>query len=109
MVSVGSAWGMLILAGLLEVVFATGLKSTQGGARPAMLAITLAALAASLGLLNAALRTLPVGSAYAVWTGIGAAGTAIAGIALLGDPASPARLACIGLIIAGVVGLRLAQ
>lgn len=105
--SIGASWLVLVLAGLLEIAFAIGLKSGGGLARPWVAAGTVLALLGSLALLSAALRQLPVGTAYAVWTGIGAAGTALLGMWLLGDPASFARLICIGLILAGVVGLRL--
>ena len=102
------AWTHLLLAGLFEIGFALGLKHTDGFTRlwPS-LGTAAAAAAASLYLLTLALRSIPVGTAYAVWTGIGAVGVAMLGIALLGESASPARLACIGLIVAGVVGLKL--
>ncbi|HEX2012576.1 MAG TPA: multidrug efflux SMR transporter [Roseateles sp.] len=100
------AWLQLVIAGLLEIGFAIGLKSAQGLNRPWVALGTLAALLGSLVLLSMALRQLPVGTAYAVWTGIGAAGTALVGIALLGDPATLPRLACIASIVLGVVGLR---
>ncbi|QEY64193.1 multidrug efflux SMR transporter [Metapseudomonas lalkuanensis] len=101
-----SSWLMLVAAGLLEVVFALGLKSANGLQRPWILAGTLLVLAASLALLNLALRHLPVGTAYAVWTGIGAVGTALMGVLWMGDSASIGRLACMGLIVGGVMGLR---
>jgi quaternary ammonium compound-resistance protein SugE len=106
LMSTGLSWGALIVAGVLEIAFAIALKSSQGLSRPGWAALSLAALIASVMLLSLALRQLPVGTAYAVWTGIGAAGTAIVGIAVLGDPASLARLACLALILGGVIGLR---
>jgi len=106
--SAGLSWTLLVVAGLLEVAFALGLKHASGLQRPWAAAGTLAALLGSLALLSAALRQLPVGTAYAVWTGIGAAGTALLGILVLGEPATVARLACVGVIVCGVVGLRLA-
>jgi quaternary ammonium compound-resistance protein SugE len=101
------AWFILFLAGLMEVGWAVGLKYTDGFTRLVPSLLTLAAMAASLGLLALVLKTLPIGTAYAVWTGIGAVGTAILGIVLFGDPATIARLACIGLIVAGIAGLKL--
>ncbi|WP_295998006.1 quaternary ammonium compound efflux SMR transporter SugE [Rugamonas sp.] len=101
-------WLFLILAGLLEVVWAVGLKYTEGFTRWLPSLLTLAAMAGSVGLLGLALRQLPLGTAYAVWTGIGTIGTAIFGIAVLHEPASGARLLCIALIAGGIVGLKLA-
>jgi quaternary ammonium compound-resistance protein SugE len=101
------AWIYLLLAGLMEVAWAIGLKYTEGFTRPWPTAATVAAMVASVMLLGLALRTLPVGTAYAVWTGIGAVGVALLGIVLFGESASAARLACIGLILAGIVGLKL--
>jgi quaternary ammonium compound-resistance protein SugE len=101
------AWFMLFVAGLMEVGWAIGLKYTEGFTRLVPSVLTLAAMLISIVLLGLALKTLPVGTAYAVWTGIGAVGTAILGIVLLGDPATAARLASIGLIVAGIVGLKL--
>ncbi len=103
------AWGILLLAGLLEVAWAVGLKYTEGFTRPWPTVGTVAALAASMALLGLALRTLPLGTAYAVWTGIGTIGTAILGIVLFEEPASVMRLVCIALIVAGIVGLKLAS
>lgn len=100
-------WLMLLVAGLFEVGWAIGLKYTEGFTRFWPSVGTLVAMVASVGLLGLALRTLPVGTAYAVWTGIGAVGTVVFGILLLGEPASVARLACVGLIVAGIVGLKL--
>jgi quaternary ammonium compound-resistance protein SugE len=100
------AWLLLFLAGVLEIGWAVGLKYTQGFTRPVPTALTMASMAASLGLLGLALRTLPLGTAYAIWTGIGTLGTAVLGIALFGEEAGVARLACIGLIVAGIIGLK---
>jgi quaternary ammonium compound-resistance protein SugE len=101
------AWVILIVAGLFEIGWAVGLKYTEGFSRLWPSIGTVAAMIVSLVLLGLALKTLPIGTAYAVWTGVGAVGTAILGIALFGDPANAARLACIGLIVAGIVGLKL--
>lgn len=100
------AWGILLLAGLFEIVWAVGLKYSNGLTRLWPTVGTAVALIASMGLLALALRTLPLGTAYAVWTGIGTLGTAILGIALLGEPVSASRLLCIALIIGGIVGLK---
>ncbi|CAM5413217.1 Guanidinium exporter OS=Afipia felis OX=1035 GN=sugE PE=3 SV=1 [Afipia felis] len=102
------AWVVLFFAGLMEVCWAIGLKYTEGFTRLIPSVLTLAAMTISVVLLAIALKTLPVGTGYAVWTGIGAVGTAILGIVLFGDPATAGRLACIGLIVAGIVGLKLA-
>ena len=101
------AWLYLFVAGLFEVGWAIGLKYTNGFTRLVPTLFTGASMVVSLGLLGRALKSLPVGTAYAVWTGIGTIGTAILGIALLGEPAGALRLACIGLIVAGIVGLKL--
>jgi quaternary ammonium compound-resistance protein SugE len=101
------AWVLLTVAGLLEIGFALSMKASAGFTRLIPAAATVGAGLSSVVLLSLALRTLPVGTGYAVWTGIGAAGTAIFGMALLGDSAAPMRLACIGLILAGVIGLKL--
>ncbi|AOL18298.1 multidrug efflux SMR transporter [Xanthomonas citri pv. malvacearum] len=100
-------WIYLLLAGLFEIGFAMGLKYSDGFTRlwPTVLTIGLAGI--SLWFLTQALKTIPVGTGYAIWTGIGALGVTIAGIALFGDSASWSRLACIGLILAGVIGLKL--
>jgi quaternary ammonium compound-resistance protein SugE len=103
-----SAWILLIVAGGFEVVWAVGLKYTQGFTRPLPSAITIGAVGLSIYLLARAIRTLPVGTGYAVWTGIGAVGTALVGIWLLGEPRSAARLLAIAAIIGGIVGLKLA-
>ena len=100
-------WMILASAGLLEIGFAFGMKWSAGFTRLIPALFTVATGLSSVFLLSLALRTLPVGTGYAVWTGIGAAGTAILGIAVLGDSASPARLLCIVLIVAGVIGLKL--
>lgn len=102
------AWLILLLAGLFEVGWAVGLKYTEGFTRPLPTLATVAAMAVSLGLLGLALRTLPLGTAYAVWTGIGTLGTALLGVLLFQESADPLRLGCIGLILAGIVGLKLA-
>lgn len=102
------AWLILFAAGLCEIGWAIGLKYTQGFTRLWPSLWTIASMIVSLWLLAIALRDLPLGTAYAVWTGIGAAGTAVLGIALLGEAATLARLGCIALIIAGIVGLKLA-
>jgi quaternary ammonium compound-resistance protein SugE len=101
------SWVYLFVAGLFEVGWAIGLKYTNGFTRLVPTVLTLASMIVSLGLLGLALKTLPVGTAYAVWTGIGTVGTAILGIYLLDEPATAMRLACIGLIVAGIVGLKL--
>ncbi|MGB3273068.1 MAG: quaternary ammonium compound efflux SMR transporter SugE [Xanthobacteraceae bacterium] len=101
------AWTILFVAGLMEIGWAIGLKYTEGFTRLVPSVLTLAAMVVSVVMLGLALKTLPVGTAYAVWTGIGAVGTAILGIVLFGDPATVARLASIGLIVAGIVGLKL--
>jgi len=101
------AWIVLFVAGLMEIGWAIGLKYTEGFTRLVPSVLTLACMAGSILLLGLALKVLPIGTAYAVWTGIGAVGTAILGIALFGEPATAARLACIGLIVAGIIGLKL--
>jgi quaternary ammonium compound-resistance protein SugE len=103
------AWTWLALAGAFEIAWAIGLKYTEGFSRPLPTVLTLASMAASVGLLGLALRDLPVGTAYAVWTGIGTIGTAILGIILFSESADPLRIACIGLILAGIAGLKLAS
>ncbi|WP_426434237.1 quaternary ammonium compound efflux SMR transporter SugE [Bradyrhizobium genosp. P] len=101
------AWAILFVAGLLEIGWAIGLKYTEGFSRLLPSALTLVAMAGSVILLGVALKTLPIGTAYAVWTGIGAVGTAALGIILFGEPATAMRLASIGLIVAGIAGLKL--
>ncbi len=100
------SWVYLVIAGLFEIAWAVGLKFTEGFTRLLPSLGTVAALVVSVGLLGVAAKNLPIGTAYAVWTGIGAVGTALIGIAFLGDPATPARLVCLGLIFAGVIGLK---
>ena len=100
------AWLYLVLAGLLEIGFAISLKQTEGFTRPLWIALFLVAGEASFFLLAQALRTLPVGTAYAVWTGIGAAGTAVVGMVVLGESRDLPRLLSLGVLIAGIVGLR---
>jgi quaternary ammonium compound-resistance protein SugE len=101
------AWLLLTVAGLFEIGWAIGLKYTAGFTRLWPTLATVVSMIISLGLLGLALRTLPVGTAYAVWTGVGTTGTALLGIALFGESADPLRLACIGLIVTGIVGLKL--
>jgi quaternary ammonium compound-resistance protein SugE len=101
------AWFTLFAAGLMEIAWAIGLKYTEGFTRLIPSVLTLASMAASMALLGLALKTLPIGTAYAVWTGIGAVGTALLGIWLFGEPATVMRLLCIGVIVSGIVGLKL--
>ena len=101
------AWAVLVVAGLFEVGWAIGLKYTEGFTRLWPSVGTAAAMVVSVVLLGWAMRTLPVGTAYAVWTGIGAIGTVVLGIVLFQEPATVARLVCVGLILAGIVGLKL--
>jgi quaternary ammonium compound-resistance protein SugE len=102
-------WVILVLAGLFEVGWAIGLKYTEGFTRLWPSLGTGAAMVVSLGLLGVAMKSLPVGTSYAVWVGVGAVGTAILGIVLLGEPANAGRLVSLGLIVAGIVGLKLAS
>ena len=101
------SWIILFIAGLLEVVWAIGLKYTHGFTRLTPSVITVTAMIVSIVLLSWAMRSLPVGTAYAVWTGIGAVGAAITGILLLGESASLARIASLAVVVAGIVGLKL--
>ena len=101
------AWLNLLIAGVFEVVWAIGLKYTEGFTRLWPSIGTLAAMAASIGFLAQALKSIPIGTGYAVWTGIGAVGTAILGIMLFGESRNPIRLVCIMVIVIGIVGLRL--
>ena len=101
------AWIYLFIGGLLEIGWAIGLKYTEGFTRPLPTIGTLICMVGSVLLLGLAIKAIPVGTAYAVWAGIGAAGTAMLGIILFGDPATALRLMCIGLIVAGIVGLKL--
>ncbi len=102
------AWVVLFVAGVLEIGWAVGLKYTEGFTRLWPTVGTVLSMVASLALLGVAVRTLPLGTAYAVWTGIGTVGTAVLGIVLFREPATAMRLVCIGLIVAGIVGLKLA-
>lgn len=102
------AWMILVVAGLFEVGWAIGLKYTDGFTRLWPTVWTVLAMAISLWLLGIAMKSLPVGTAYSVWVGVGAVGTVILGIVLLGDPVNAARLISIALIIAGIIGLKLA-
>ena len=103
------SWLILVIAGLFEIGWAIGLKYTQGFTRLWPTLGTVGAMVISVGLLGVAMRELPVGTAYAVWTGIGAVGTVILGIVLFGDPANAPRLVCVGLIVAGILGLKLTR
>jgi quaternary ammonium compound-resistance protein SugE len=101
------AWLILCVAGVFETVWALAMKASDGFSRPGWAALSLAAMAVSVVLLAWVLRSLPVGTGYAVWTGIGAAGAALMGMVLFHEPANPARLFFLGLILAGIIGLRL--
>lgn len=105
--STGTAWFVLFIAGLCEVGWAVGLKYTEGFSRLAPSVGTLAAMVLSVVLLGWSLKVLPLGTAYAIWTGIGAVGTAILGMVLFGESREALRFVCIGLIVAGIVGLKL--
>lgn len=102
-------WIILVLAGLFEIGWAIGLKYTEGFTKLWPTVGTVAAMVISLSLLGIAMKSLPVGTAYAVWVGVGAVGTAILGIALLGEPANAGRMISLGLIVAGIIGLKLAS
>ena len=102
-------WLILLLAGIFEIGWAIGLKYTAGFTRLWPTVGTVGAMALSLALLGIAMKSLPVGTAYAVWVGVGAVGTAILGMVLLGEPANPGRLASLGLIVLGIIGLKLAS
>lgn len=102
------AWLVLLCAGILEVVWAVGLKYTEGFTKPVASVITLLAMLGSVVLLAHAMRTLPMGTAYAVWVGIGAVGAVIMGIMLFDEPVTILRLGSVGLVIAGIIGLKLA-
>jgi quaternary ammonium compound-resistance protein SugE len=104
-----NAWILLAAAGALEIVWAIGLKYADGFTKPVPSAITITAMIASMWLLAQAARTLPIGTAYAIWTGIGAVGAALLGIMLFSESANAMRLACIGLIVAGIIGLKLSS
>jgi quaternary ammonium compound-resistance protein SugE len=101
------AWFVLVVAGLFEIGWAVGLKYTDGFTRLWPTLGTIVSMIVSLGLLGLALRTLPLGTAYAIWTGVGTVGTALLGMALFHEAADPVRLACIGLIVAEIIGLKL--
>jgi len=103
------AWVLLVLAGLAEIGWVIGLKYSEGFTKPLAAVFTAVTLVISMLLLGWSVRTLPIGTAYAVWTGIGAVGAAIAGLMLFGESANPMRLLCIALIVAGVVGLKLSS
>ena len=102
------AWVYLVIAGLLEIGWAIGLKYTEGFTRIVPSVLTVGSMVLSVTLLGLALRDLPVGTAYAIWTGIGAVGVALLGIVLFKDPATAVRLGCIGLIVVGIIGLKFA-
>lgn len=102
-------WVLLAVAGLLEIVWAVGLKYTDGFTRLGPSLLTIVAMGASFFLLSLALRTIPLGTAYATWVGIGAVGTTIAGILIFGESATPIKLASMVLVVAGIVGLKLAS
>lgn len=101
------AWFILVIAGLFEIGWAVGLKFTEGFSKPIPTLLTGLSLLASMGLLGWAVKTLPLGTAYAVWTGIGAVGTAVIGMLLFKEPASVGRLVCLALIVSGILGLKL--
>lgn len=103
------AWGMLLVAGILEIGWAVGLKYTEGFTRLWPSVLTVVAMILSMGCLGLAVRTLPIGTAYAVWTGIGTLGTAILGIMLFREPATAARMVSITLIIAGIIGVKISS
>ena len=101
------AWVVLVIAGIFEIGWAIGLKYTEGFTRFWPTVLTIAAMVISVGMLGIAVRTLPIGTAYAIWTGIGTVGTILFGIVLLGEPTTFIRLLCLSLIILGIVGLKL--
>lgn len=101
------AWALLVIAGLFEVAWAIGLKYTEGFTRPVATALTVAAMVISMGLLGVAAKQLPIGTAYAVWTGIGVFGTAVLGMYLFGESTGAIRLVSLALILTGIVGLKL--
>lgn len=101
------AWIFLFAAGFFEILWALGLKLSEGFTKPLPTVATIAAMALSMGFMAFSLKTIPMGTAYAVWTGIGAVGTAVLGMILFGEPRAALRIACIGLIIAGIAGLKL--
>ena len=101
------AWIILFIAGLFEIGWAVGLKFTEGFTRPIPIVLTAISLVASMGLLGWAVKSLPLGTAYAVWTGVGAVGTAVVGMVLFKEPATAGRLVCLALIVSGILGLKL--
>jgi quaternary ammonium compound-resistance protein SugE len=101
------AWALLVIAGLFEVAWAIGLKYTEGFTKPTATTLTVAAMVISMGLLGVVAKQLPIGTAYAVWTGIGVFGTAVLGVYLFGESMAPLRLLCLAFIITGIVGLKL--
>jgi quaternary ammonium compound-resistance protein SugE len=101
------AWLLLLVAGLLEIVWATSMKASAGFTKIPLTVLTIIVAWASFALLGLAMKSLPVGTAYAVWTGIGAVGAAVLGVILFDEPVTPARIGCIALIVAGIAGLRL--
>lgn len=101
------AWFLVVISGLLEVGWAIGLKASHGLSRPLPAVLTVLGMLASFALLSIAVRQLPIGTAYAVWVGIGAVGTALVGIAVFREPASAARIFCLVLVVAGIIGLKL--
>ncbi|NVB80467.1 MAG: quaternary ammonium compound efflux SMR transporter SugE [Kofleriaceae bacterium] len=101
------AWFLVVISGVLEVGWAIGLKYSHGFSRPLPSVLTVVGMLASFGLLSVAVRQLPIGTAYAMWVGIGAVGTALLGIAIFREPASAARLFCLVLVVAGIIGLKL--
>jgi len=103
------SWLILLVAGLLEIGWATGLKYTDGFSRPLPTALTVSAMVLSMGLLGVAMRDLPAGTAYAIWTGIGAVGTVIAGIILFNESMATLRLISVALIVVGIIGLKLSH
>ena len=103
------AWGLLLVAGALEVVWAVGIRYTESWTRPIPSALVVVAYVACLPLLSVVMKAIPAGTAYAVWVGLGAAGIVLWGIVFFGESASPARLFCLALIVAGVVGLKLVE
>ena len=103
------AWLLLAIAGLLEVIWATSMKASAGFSKPLYATLSIAGAWASFALLGLAMKSLPAGTAYAVWVGIGSVGVAVLGIVLFNESVTPARLGCIGLIVAGVLGLKLAS
>jgi len=103
------SWLILLIAGMLEIGWAVGLKYTEGFTRPLPTVLTVSAMVLSMGLLGVAMRELPAGTAYAIWTGIGAVGTVIAGIILFQESMAVMRLASVALIVAGIIGLKLSH